>query len=195
MTATSTATPDTLTTMLTAAETAQHEANAAAARAAEAQAKASAVAARIAAERDSRFVAWASARVTESAATLATLAGEVDGARRSFEAAVSAGEATFVARYLDWATAGATLYHHRNHVLTVRSNLHHRRPEEHAAPDASRQTGHDSRTSVPSFGDALDRAAAQASASRSGDAEDALQAELEAAIRGEDLPVPDRRGG
>jgi hypothetical protein len=195
MTATSTATPDTLTTMLTQAERAQAEANAAAGRAAEAQAKAVAVGNQIAAERDTRFVAWATARLGESPATEKGLAGDVDAARQAFDAAVSGGEPTFVAKYLSWAEAAARLYHARTHAANLKGHLHHRRPAEHPAHDAGRQVTHDSRTTVPSISDALARATAMASAARAGDAEDALQAELESALRGEDPATPDRRGG
>jgi len=193
MTTTSTATPD-LATMLTQAERAQAEANAAAARAAAAQAKAQAVAGQIAAERDHRFVAWADARVAESGATEKRLANEVDTARLAFEASVAGGSVDFVATYLTWATAAAGLYHTRNHHNNLRNHLHRRRPDEHPAYDASRQVT-DSRTTIPAFGDALARAVAQAAAGRGGDVEDGLQAELQAALRGEATPAPDRRDG
>jgi len=186
MTATSTATrPADLAALNAAAEKAAASAAQASAAASAAQAQAQLARERIAVETDHRFVSWASARVAEAPATEQRLAAEVDDARKAFEAAVAGGDADFVAKYLTWAEAGATLYHHRSHVMTLRGNLHLRRPTEHAAPDASRQTGHDTRTSTPGFADALARAADHAVAARAGDVEDALQNALQSALRGE----------
>jgi len=185
MTTTPTATRPADLAQLTAA------AEQAAASAAEASAKASAAyaAAQLAGERarleqDARFCRWASARLAASNATLARLAAEVDDARKAFERAVAAGDAAFVALYLDWATCAARLYHHRGHVLSLQGQLHLRKPAEYAAADGSRSTN-DSRTTIPSFADALDRAVAHAVAARSGDAEDELQNALQNALRGE----------
>jgi len=194
MTATSTATPD-LATMLTQVERAQAEANAAAARAAEAQAKAQAVAGQIAAERDTRFVAWAEATVAAAPDEERRLIAATDAARIAFERGIAEGEPDYPTKYLDWSDAGGKLFHHRQFLQNVRGNLAHRRPDEHAAPDASRHVSHDSRVNVPPFVDALSRAVAQAVATRNGDHEDALQDTLSRALRGEDPAAPDRRDG
>jgi len=186
--------PADLAALNAAAERASAEAQKASAAASAAMAEAQLAAERIHAERDVRFVRWASARVAEAPATLASLAAEADAARLAFERAVAGGDADFVARYLDWATAAARLYHHRGHVLSLQGQLHLRRPAEYAAADGTRSTN-DSRTTIPSFADALDRAVAHAAAARSGDVEDELQAALQAALRGEDPAAPDRRGG
>jgi len=193
MTATSTA-PDTLTQLNAAAELARDQAAQASAKASAAMAAAQLAAERIHRETDIRFVSWASARVAEAPATEKALAGAVDDARQSFEASVAAGEPTFVATYLTWSECAARLHHHRNHVMNVRGNLHLRRPTEHAAPDTSRSTN-DSRTTIPSFADALGRAVAMAAAARSGDVEDELQNALQSALRGADPATPDRQGG
>lgn len=184
MTATSTTTPDTLTTMQTQAEKAQHEANAAAARAADAQGKAQAVADQIAAERETRFCRWAEATIAAAPAEERRLIEAVDTSRVDFERSVAEGESDYPARYLAWADAAGKLYHHRRFIQTVHGNLANRRPN-HVAPDANRGVTHDSRVTVPNFIDALDRATAQAVANRHGDHEDALQATLNRALRGE----------
>jgi len=185
MTATSTATPDTLTTMLTQAETAQREANAAAARAAEAQSKAQAVAGQIAAEREARFVRWAEATVLAAPAEERRLIAATDAARIAFERGIAEGEPDYPTKYLEWSDAAGKLFHHRQYIQNVRGNLAHRRPDEHAAPDASRSVTHDSRVNVPPFVDALSRAVAHAVANRNGDHADSLQDTLRRALRGE----------
>lgn len=182
---TTTTTPDTLTTMQTQAEKAQNEANAAAARAADAQAKAQAVANQIAAEQTNRFCLWAEATIAAADAEERRLIEAVDTSRVAFERSVAEGESDYPARYLAWADAAGKLYHHRRFIQTVHGNLAKRRPDEHAAPDASRHVTHDSRVNVPPFVDALSRAVAQAVANLHGDHEDALQATLNRALRGE----------
>ena len=186
--------PADLAALNAAAERASAEAQKASAAASAAMAEAQLAAERIHRETDTRFVRWASARVGESNATLATLAAGVDHARRSFEVAVAAGDPAFVAKYLDWSEAAATLYHTRNHVNNLKSHLHHRRPSEYPAYDAGRSVN-DSKTLVPAFADALGRAAEVAVAGRSGDAEDELQRQLEAALRGEDPAAPEGQDG
>ena len=176
--------PADLAQLTAAAERASAEAQKASAVASAAMAAAQLAAEKIHVERDHRFVRWAEGRLSESNATEKALAGEVDTARKAFECAVAAGEPTFVAAYLGWATAGAALYHARNHHNNLRGHLHHRRPDQHAAYDAGRSTN-DSRTTIPSLADALGIAAAHAAAGRSGDVEDALQRQLESALRGE----------
>jgi len=99
-----------------------------------------------------------------------------------------------VALYLGWTEAAGRLYHERNFTNNLKGHLHHRRPEKHAALDASRGVTHDSRSMIPDFPDALARAVSLAAAARSGDVEDQLQRELESALRGEDPVTPDRRG-
>ena len=113
------------------------------------------------------------------------LAGDVDAARKAFERAVAAGDPDFVARYLAWSESGAKLYHYRTHAANLRGHLHQHRPAEYPAQDGSRHVTHDSRSTVPTFADALARAAEVAVAARSGDAEDELQTALEAALRGD----------
>lgn len=194
MTTTTTRTSD-LAQLTAVAERAAASAAQASAAASAAYAEAQLAGERAAAEREDRFCRWASARVAESGATEKGLAAEVDDARLAFERAVAAGEPTFVSLYLGWSECAARLHHHRGHVLTLRGQLHLRRPDQHPAPDASRQTGGDSRTMIPTFADALDRAVAHAAAARSGDVEDGLQSELQSALRGEDPAAPDRRGG
>ncbi len=185
--------PADLAQLNAAAERASAEAQKASVAASAAMAEAQLAAERIHRETDIRFVRWAEGRLAEAPATEQRLAGEVDHARQAFERAVAAGDADFVARYLSWATAGAALYHHRSHLMSVRGNLHFRRPDKHPAADTGRGVTHDSRVSVPGFADALARAADHAVAARGGDVEDALQAELQAAIRGESPATPDRR--
>jgi len=177
-----------------AAEKARDQAAEASAKASAAMAQAQLAAERIRLEQDQRFVSWASARVGEANATEKRLSSEVDDARRAFDVAVAAGDSAFVARFLDWAESGARLYHARSHHDNLRGHLHHCRPTEYPAYDASRSTN-DSKTLVPGFADALARAAEHAVANRSADVADALQAQLEAALRGEDPAVPDRQGG
>jgi hypothetical protein len=185
MTATSTTKPTDLDQLTAAAERAGAEAQKASAAASAAHAEAQLAAERIRLEQDARFVRWAENRVTASGETGETLAAEVDAARLAFEHAVAAGDADFVARYLDWSTASAKLYYHRTHAVNLRGLLHQRRPDSHPAVDAGRSGGHDSRTSIPTFIDALARAVAAAAATRHGDMEDQLQAELQAALRGD----------
>jgi len=185
MSTTTTTRPSDLAALNAAAERASAEAQKASAAASAAMAEAQLAAERIHAERDVRFVRWASARVAEAPATEQRLAADVDAARQAFERAVAAGDSDFVAKYLTWATAGAALYHARTHYNNLRGHLHLRRPAEHPAHDAGRQVTHDSRVMVPGFADALARAADHAVAARGGDVEDALQAELQAALRGE----------
>jgi len=182
--ATATRTSD-LAKLTAAAERAQAQAAEASAVASAAHAEAELAAERIAIERDARFVRWASTIVAESDATLARLAGEVDVARKAFERAVAAGDPDFVARYLAWSESGAKLYHYRTHAANLRGHLHQHRPAEYPAQDGSRHVTHDSRSTVPSFTDAMERATATAVAARSGDAEDELQTALEAALRGD----------
>ena len=183
-----------LVQLTAAAERARTLAAEASASASAAQAEAQLAAERIHAERDVRFVRWAVNRVAESGATEKDLATGVDVARLAFEASVSDGTPDFVSKYLTWSESAARLYHHRGHVMTLRGQLHHRRRDEYAAPDTARSTT-DSRSSIPPFSDALARAVAMAAAARSGDVEDALQAELQAALRGDFPAAPDRRGG
>jgi len=186
--------PADLAQLTAAAEKARDQAAEASAKASAAMAQAQLAAERIHAERDVRFVRWAEHRLGESNATLATLAAEVDTARLAFDASVADGDPAFVARYLDWATAGAALFHTRNHTNNLRNHLHRRRPDQHAAYDAGRSVN-DSRTTIPSFAEALDRSVAHAAAARGGDVEDQLQRELESALRGEDPAAPDGRDG
>ena len=177
--------PADLAKLTAAAEKARDQAAEASAKASAAMAEAQLADERITLERDHRFVAWASARVAESNATMTRLAGEVDTARLAFERAVAAGDPDFVARYLAWSESGATLYHYRTHAANLRGHLHQHRPAEYPAQDGSRHVTHDSRSTVPTFTDAMERATATAVAARSGDAEDELQTALEAALRGD----------
>jgi len=193
MTATSTATrPADLAQLTAAAEQARDQAAEASAKASAAMAEAQLAAENIHRETDLRFCRWAENRIAEAPATEKDLATGVDVARLAFDASVSGGTPDFVAKYLAWSTAAARLHHHRGHIMSVRGNLHHRRPNQHPAPDTARSTS-DSRSSIPPFNDALARAVAMAAAARSGDVEDGLQNALQAALRGEDIPAPDRR--
>jgi hypothetical protein len=177
--------PADLAALTAAAERAQAQAAEASAVASAAYAEAELAAERIAVVQDARFVAWASAIVAESNETLARLAGEVDVARKAFERAVAAGDPDFIAKYLAWSESGAKLYHSRIHANNLRGHLHQRRPAEYPAQDGGRHVTHDSRSTVPGFTDAMERATATAAAARSGDAEDELQTALEAALRGD----------
>jgi|GEM_PF-1974880 len=183
-----------LAQLTAAAEQARDQAAEASARASAAMAKAQLAAEKIAVEQDHRFVRWAETRVAESNETLKTLTSNVDAARKGFESSVAAGSPDFLSRFLDWSESGARLYHYRNHVANLNSHLHHRRPGEFPPHDASRSTS-DSKTTIPSFADALARAADMASAARGGHVEDELQNALQSALRGEDPVTPDRRDG
>jgi len=185
-TTTTTATrPADLAALTAAAERAAASAAEASAKASAAYAEAQLAGERAAAEQDARFVRWAEATIAAAPAEERRLIAATDEARIAFERSVAEGEPDYPARYLAWSDAAGKLYYHRQYILTVRGNLHRRRPDEHAAPDAGRSGGHDSRVTVPSFVDALSRAVAQAVAARNGDHEDTLQDTLNRALRGE----------
>ena len=186
MTATPTTTnPADLARLTASAQQAQALAAEASAKASAAQAAASAAAERIHIAQDAASCRWAEATIAAAPDEERRLIAATDAARVNFERGIAEGQPDFPSRYLEWSGAAGQLFHHRGFVQNLHGHLAHRRPQQHAAPDAGRSGGHDSRVTVPDFIDAVSRTVAHVAASRNGDYQDAMQAQLQAAMRGE----------
>jgi pyruvate/2-oxoglutarate dehydrogenase complex dihydrolipoamide acyltransferase (E2) component len=186
MTTTSTATrPADLAQLNAVAERAAASAAEASAKASAAYAEAQLAGERARLEQDARFCRWAEATIAAAPAEERRLIAATDAARIAFEQGIALGESDYPARYMAWSDAAGQIFHSRQYIQNLRGHLHLRRPGEHAAPDAGRSGGHDSRVTVPAFIDALNRTVAQAVATRIGDHEAALQDTLNRALRGE----------
>lgn len=163
-----------------AREAAQEAASKAAQRAAEAQAKLDQAQAAIDAQKQARVRAWAEDMVRRQRELEKDAERCIIDARAAFQAAIAAGDlGEALGHYYRWTEAVGA-------ALGLQAQLSRARYE--LSEDPNRVAEVSQRIRPGSFAEVLSNAVSHAASNRSRDVQDAAQAELDAALRGEAVP-------